>query len=678
MNTKDGGGPRTDGGAFGNLPGDLDTALTHEWLETNGLGGFASSTIVGLNTRRYHGLLVAALDPPVARFVLLSKLEETLVVDGRRHGLSANRYPGVIHPRGDRYLTGFHIDPFPVFTYDVDGVAVEKSVWMVHGRNSTVIEYAFGNLPAGAEVHFELRPLIAFREFHSLARENGALDQRVEMEDRRAIVRPYDGLPPLCLAHDADDIVSDGSWYRQFEYSVERERGLDFVEDLFNPFSLVYRLGDRVQVAVVASLGAADSDDLETLRRAELTRRASVRGAAPAGDEATRALVAAADQFVVARGDGQTIIAGYHWFSDWGRDTMVALPGLTLTTGRVDLARAVLAEFARHIDQGLIPNRFPDAGQAPEYNTADGTLWFVEAVRAYTAITGDHSFVREQLYPLLLDILAWHQSGTRFGIRMDDDGLLLAGDAGTQLTWMDARIGDRAVTPRHGKPVEIQALWYNALRSVAALAAEYRDANTAQALRRTAARARRHFARLFWNDDAGCLYDVVRGDQRDGSIRPNQIIAVSLPFMMLTRDQARQVVGVVQRELLTPYGLRTLAPGDPRYQGRYEGDPATRDAGYHQGAAWPWLMGPFVTAYLKVNRRSATARRQVEAWLRPLRDHLGEAGLGQISELFDGDPPHAPRGCIAQAWSVAELLRSSSQCGSIMVRPGAAPGGASR
>jgi len=663
--------------------GDLDSALTHEWLETNGIGGFASSTIVGLNTRRYHGLLVAALKPPVSRFVLLSKLEETIVVDGRRYELSANRYPGVIHPQGYRYLTGFRLDPFPVFTYDIEGVVVEKSVWMPRGRNSTVIEYEFTNLPAGADVGFELRPLIAFRDFHSLTHENEALDQRVEIEKGRAIVRPYHGLPPLCLVHEADEVVAEGSWYRQFEYTVERERGLDFVEDLFNPLTLMFRLGDdRVRVAIVASLGTAEIELLGTLKRRELTRRAEVLAAAPAADHAMRALAAAADQFVVTRGDGQTVIAGYHWFSDWGRDTMVALPGLTLTTGRFDVARGILAEFAGYVDQGMVPNRFPDAGGSPEYNTVDGTLWFVEAVRAFVAAAEDtrhHVFVRKHLYPTLVDVIEWHERGTRFGIRMDDDGLLLAGDAGTQLTWMDARIGDWAVTPRHGKPVEIEALWYNALQSVAALAVEYGDAKTAHRLNTTAVRARRHFVRLFWNDEAGCLYDVVRGDERDGSIRPNQIIAVSLPFMMLTRDQARQVVGIVQRELLTPYGLRTLAPADPRYRGRYEGDAARRDSGYHQGAAWPWLMGPFVTAYLKMHRRSPGPRRQAEAWLRPLHDHLREAGLGQISEIFDGDPPHTPRGCIAQAWSVAELLRATSENGSIVLsKPHARAGGAVR
>jgi predicted glycogen debranching enzyme len=642
--------------------GDIGALSTREWLETNGLGGFASSTVAGLNTRRYHGLLVAALQPPVGRAVLLSKLDETLVIDGRRHDLSANQYPGAIHPEGFRYITGFRLDPFPVVTYDVEGVVVEKSIWMIQGRNATVVEFTFAGVPVGADVVLELRPLIAFRDFHGLTHENRSLDPAVVVVEGRATVRPYEGLPPLRLTHDADDILTDGYWYRQFEYARERERGLDHTEDLFNPLTLVYRLKGRARSAVIASADANDTVDVPRLRRRELARREGLVAAATTRDLATRALVAAADQFVATRDDGQTVIAGYHWFSDWGRDTMIALPGLTLTTGRFDVSRRILLAFARHLDQGLIPNRFPDAGEAPEYNTVDGTLWFVEAVRAFVAVTGDHAFVRERLYPALVEIITWHERGTRYGIRMDDDGLLLAGDADTQLTWMDAKIGDWAVTPRHGKPVEIQALWYNALRTVESLARGYGDTGGARRLRATAARARRHFAPAFWNAETGCLFDVVRGDHRDPSIRPNQIIAVSLPFTMLTIGQSRDVVRVVQRDLLTPYGLRTLAAGDPRYQGRYEGDGATRDAGYHQGAVWPWLIGPFITAYLKAHRRSAAARRQADAWLAPLRDHLAEAGIGQVSELFDGDAPHTRRGCIAQAWSVAEVLRATTEC----------------
>ncbi|HEX9868936.1 MAG TPA: amylo-alpha-1,6-glucosidase, partial [Candidatus Tectomicrobia bacterium] len=371
-----------------------------------------------------------------------------------------------------------------------------------------------------------------------------------------------------------------------------------------------------------------------------------------------RLLVAAADQFIVSRGEQHTVIAGYHWFSDWGRDTMIALPGLTLTTGRTEVARSILLEFSRHVDRGMLPNRFPDAGEQPEYNTVDATLWFFEAVRAFVQAGGDAKFVQGTLYPVLNDIIDWHRRGTRYGIHVDDDGLLTAGEEGMQLTWMDARVDNREVTPRRGKPVEVQALWYNALRSMEALACRFGDQADQQQYHELATQAQSSFKRQFWNDAAGCLFDVVDGDQRDGSIRPNQIFAVSLAYSMLSSDQSKRVVDVVARELLTPYGLRSLSPNDPQYRGRCEGDPRSRDGAYHQGTVWAWLMGPFITAYVKVHGRSAAARQQAFTWIDGMCAHLYDAGLGQVSEIFDGDAPHQPRGCIAQAWSVAEWLRA--------------------
>ncbi|MGH7379817.1 MAG: amylo-alpha-1,6-glucosidase [Candidatus Methylomirabilales bacterium] len=648
--------------------GDLHAALGREWLETNGLGGFASSTIVGLNTRRYHGLLTAATKPPVGRLVLLSKCEEALLIDGRRFELSANRYPGAVHPLGHQYLKQFRLDPFPVFTYVIEGREIEKSVFMRHGENSMVIQYAFrapadrptaGSPPGPGRIQLEVRPLIAFRDYHSTTHENPVLDPHVEAEPNLASVAPYAGLPRLYLAHDADALDPAGTWYRNFEYDVERERGLDFREDLFSPFTLTFDLTRRAQATIVASTERTDIRLVPASRQAEVTRRAAVLAASPAQDDLVRTLVAAADQYLVARGDEKTVIAGYHWFSDWGRDTMIALPGLTLVTGRADVARSILLAFARHADRGMLPNRFPDAGEQPEYNTVDATLWFFEAVRALLLYTGDYEFVRANLYPVLSDIIAWHVRGTRYGIRMEEDGLLTSGAEGVQLTWMDAKVGDRVVTPRRGKPVEIQALWYNALRVMAHLAEELGDLAGHERYVKMAAQAQRNFNRLFWNDAAGCLYDVVDGEDRDPSIRPNQILALSLAHPLLSDERARRVVEVVARDLLTPYGLRSLAPGDPRYRGRYEGDPASRDGAYHQGPVWPWLMGPFISAYVKVNGRSQQAREQAAQWLAPFREHMREAGLGHVSELFDGDAPHRPRGCIAQAWSVAELLRAA-------------------
>jgi predicted glycogen debranching enzyme len=637
---------------------DINAAYRREWLETNGLGGFASSTIIGLNTRRYHGLLTAATKPPVGRVLLLSKLEETLVIDGQRFELSANQYPGVIHPQGYRYLKGFRLDPFPVATYEVGGIEIAKSVFMIHGKNSTIVEYAVKG-PAKGAVILEVRPLIAFRDYHSTTHENAALDATLLTEPSIVAMSPYRSLPTLYLAHDADSLEPGGHWHHSFEYAIERERGLDWVEDLLHPCTLQFDLSHRSQVAVIASTERHDIRRVAAYRQAEINRRVALQTKAPADTPFIRLLLAAADQFIVARGVQQTVIAGYHWFSDWGRDTMIALPGLTLTTGRVDVARSILLEFSRHVDRGMLPNRFPDAGEEPEYNTVDASLWFFEAIRAFWRHTGDEAFVQDTLYPVLNDIITWHIRGTRYGIHVDVDGLLAAGEEGVQLTWMDARVGGREVTPRHGKPVEVQALWYNALCTMEELARAFGDEAHQMQYGEMAAQAHSSFNRLFWNDTADCLYDVVNGPQRDGAIRPNQILAVSLPYSMLSPDQAKRVVNVVERDLLTPYGLRSLSPYDPQYRGRCDGDPSSRDGAYHQGTVWVWLMGPFITAYMKVHGHSSEAREQVLTWLKTFNTHLTDAGLGQISEIADGDAPHQPRGCIAQAWSVAELLRAT-------------------
>lgn len=646
---------------------NLEAALTREWLETNGLGGFASSTIIGLNTRRYHGLLTAALKPPVNRYVLLSKLEETLIINGQRFDLSANQYPGVVHPHGYRYLKQFRLDPFPVFTYEIEGVEIEKSVFMIHGENSTVIQYELR--PASdttdhwplttGHCFLEIRPLIAFRDYHSTTHENNVLNPDVRTETRLATIAPYAELPALHFAHDADELDPAGYWYHNFEYEVERERGLDFVEDLFSPFALRFDLSQRTRAAIIVSTERRDVNRAAEYRQAEIHRRNMVLAASPTDDDLTRTLVAAANQFIVARGDHKTVIAGYHWFTDWGRDTMISLPGLTLVTGRADVTKSILLAFARHVDQGMLPNRFPDAGEQPEYNTVDATLWFFEAVRALLHHTNDYEFVRANLYHVLSDIIAWHVRGTRYGIRVEEDGLLASNDPSVQLTWMDVKIGDWVLTPRCGKAVEIQALWYNALRVMEHLAREFGDKVGEKRYAEMAARAKRSFNRLFWNEEAGCLYDVVNGDEHDASIRPNQILAVSLPHTMLSREKAKRVVAVVERELLTPYGLRSLAPSDPHYRGRYEGDSFSRDTAYHEGTVWAWLTGPFITAYIKANRGTQKSREQAARWLTGFHEHLSDAGLGQVSEIFDGDPPHRPRGCIAQAWSVAELLRAT-------------------
>jgi len=580
-------------------------------------------------------------------------------VNGNSYELGTNRYPGTVHPQGFQFLKAFRLDPFPVITFRVDGIEIEKTLFMVQGENTTVIEYALKSAPDSVTVKLELRPLIAFRDYHSLTHENGAISSRVDQQSELISVSPYQGLPGLYLANNAQEVESTGNWYRNFEYDAERERGLDFQEDLFNPCVLSFDLNSTQKATIIASTEPHDVKSAEQYRAREISRRKENAGRSPVNDDFINSLTGAADQYIVSRGDQKSVIAGYHWFSDWGRDTMIALPGLTLPTGRHDVARSILRTFSQSVSQGMLPNRFPDAGETPEYNTVDATLWFFEAVRAYLAYTGDLTFVQEELYDVLTDIINWHVRGTRFGIKLDSAGLLNSGEDGVQLTWMDAKVGDWVVTPRRSKPVEIQALWYNAICIMEELAGCTGDESAKKRYNSMAALTKWSFNRLLWNEKGGYLYDVINGGPPDASIRPNQIFAVSLPHSMLSPERAKQVVNVVEQHLLTPYGLRSLAPGDPHYRGRYTGDGASRDGAYHQGTVWPWLMGPFITAYIKINGGSEAARRQAELWLTPLKEHLSDAGLGHISEIFEGDAPHGPVGCIAQAWSVAEILRAT-------------------
>jgi predicted glycogen debranching enzyme len=633
---------------------DLDAALAREWLETNGLGGFASSTIVGLNTRTYHGLLISAETPPVRRFLLLAKLEESLLLPGRRYELSCNEFPGAIHPRGERYLREFRLDPFPIFTYEVEGVRLEKSVFLIPGENTVAVSYEFDSSPpAGLEL--ELRPLVAFRDIHATTHENPALNRAIRSEAGLASVEPYSGLPALYFAHGAKQLEPVGLWYRSFLYREERQRGCDFEEDLFCPFLL--RFDPDRPARVLTSTGPCGIGRFDDARRAQRQRRSAlVAGVAPE-KELEHALAEAADQFFASRGGESTVLAGYHWFADWGRDTMIALPGLS--RGRPEKAKSVLKLYGRFIDGGLIPNRFPDSGEEPEYNTADASLWFIEAARDFLETSGETDFVRRELYEPLCEIARAHRRGTRHGIRVDSDGLLSCGEEGLALTWMDARVAGRAITPRRGKPVEIQALWYNAVRSLEEMAGAFGDAKAGREFGDCARAVEQSFEAAFWNAQGGYLYDVVDGADRDASVRPNQVLALSLAHPLVTGAKAESVLKVVERELLTPFGLRSLSPKDPAYRGRYEGGPESRDSAYHEGTVWAWLLGPYVRAVLRNRGDSPAARLALARRLEPFREHLRIAGLNQVSEIFDGDPPHAPRGCIAQAWSVAELVRLS-------------------
>ena len=632
---------------------NLAQSATCEWLETNGIGGYASGTVAGMHTRRYHGLLVAATRPPLGRMVLLSKFEEKLIVGEEEYELSTNRYPGTVSPTGYEYLVEFRLDPFPVWAYELGGLRLEKSVFMPYGKNATVIRWRVLD-PVSVQASLELRPLIAARDHHHLRTMTADARTSFDIDDPTISYQLLDDSPTIYFGHNANGIEATCYWYRSFEYAIEQERGFDFQEDLFQPFALKFDLS--TDAVVVASSEPHPADAAETLAREEIDRRQQLIEISGVADDSTKQLVLAADRFIVTRGTGKTVIAGYHWFSDWGRDTMISLPGLTLATSRPEIARDILVEYSKHVSDGMLPNRFPDEGETPEYNTVDATLWYFEAIRSYIAATSDRALIGE-LYPKLVDIILWHFRGTRYGIKVDNDGLLNAGEAGTQLTWMDAKSGDEVFTPRTGKPVEIQALWYNALCVMSDLARKMGDRRDVVQYSRMAARAKRSFNSRFWNYDAQSLYDVVDGENKDASIRPNQIFAVSLEHTMLTRQRMRKIVDKCEAELLTPVGLRSLSPNDPKYRPHYTGGPYERDSAYHQGTVWAWLIGPFVDAYRKVHSRDPRADRRIREIVEGLEITLNSTMLGQLGEIFDADAPHAPRGAAAQAWSVAELLR---------------------
>jgi len=629
-----------------------------EWLEADGLGGFASGTVSGVRTRRYHALLLAATTPPTGRFVLVNGLDAFVETAKGRYALSGQRYAGdVVHPDGPHRVESFESDPWPRWTFRLeDGTRVEQEVFVPHGQARVVVTWRL--LESEGPARLEVRPFLSGRDYHSLHHENG--DFRFEPEITAAGAQvawsPYPGLPRV-VASTNGRFDREPHWYRSFVYEAERDRGLDFVEDLAAPGAFRYDL--KVADAVLV-LTAGDPDDAvasadDALALAASLRFREGRRRARLADPLDRA----ADVYLARRGEGRTIVAGYPWFTDWGRDTFVALRGLCLATGRYDDARSILLEWAGAVDGGMLPNRFPDRGEAPEYNSVDASLWYVVAVHELlTAADEDRARVGRAQYVRLVEavgaILDGHRTGTRHGIRMDSDGLLAAGEPGVQLTWMDAKIGDRVITPRIGKPVEVQALWLNALRIGARLGVAAQEEWD---------RGRAAFLSRFWNEEAQSLFDVVDVDHRagtaDATFRPNQILAVGgLPYAVVEGERARRVVDAVEARLWTPLGLRSLAPGEPGYRPHYRGGVVERDEAYHQGTVWPWLAGPFVDAWVRVRGNTNEARTDARRrFVDPLRRHLEEAGLGHVSEVADAEPAHNPGGCPFQAWSLGELLR---------------------
>ncbi len=566
---------------------NLEEASKIEWLETNGTGAFAMGTAAGLNTRRYHALLVATLKPPVERYVLLSRVEEEIAAGGRIYELGCCQYPGVTPSNPD--LEEFRDTPCATWIFNFGGVRFEKQVYLIAGKQAVVVRYR-----ADRAVTLRVRPFTAYRDYHSL---------------RKASADPYGPLPVLKFQHSGR-FEADAKWYYNVEYLKELERGLDFREDLYTAGVIVLDLPADEWCPILAGIEAAEMT--EPKPRAE--------------------------PFTVHRADGRpTIIAGYPWFTDWGRDTMISLPGLMIVPGRLDEACEIMEGFLEFLNQGIIPNRFPDSGEAPEYNTADATLWMFQAMRQWLKAGGPETFLKDTFYPAAKEIISWHRRGTHHDIAVDpEDHLLSAGKPGSQLTWMDVKIGDWVVTPRHGKPVEINALWHGALTLAAAWAERLGDRTD---FRDEAQRVQNSFRGKFWNARRNCLFDVLQPEGPVEKIRPNQIFAVSLPHGLLQTAQQQAVVHTVERELLTPAGLRTLERGDPDYKPRYQGTPTERDAAYHQGTVWPWLLGPYIDAFFH-------AFGHID---------IGVANL--TAEIYDGDEPREPRGCPFQAWTVAEIAR---------------------
>lgn len=598
-----------------------------EWLETNGTGAFAMGTVAGVNTRRYHGLLVASLKPPVERYVVLSRVEEDVAVGDSTFALGACQYPGRLVAGGLQYLEDFVPDPCATWRYSLNGVKLEKQVYLVDRRQAVMLRYR-----ADRACTLRLRLFLAYRDYHALAHANDFING--DVEEWAAVVRiePYAGLPAMEF-HSSGSFTPDAKWYRDHEYLEELERGLDFREDLFTPGFLTLDLQPGEWSTMCASIDGTRGGDPPMEKR---------------------------DPFVVRRADGKpTIIAGYPWFTDWGRDTMISLPGLLIAKGRLREAREIIEGFLEHRRNGIIPNRFPDRGETPEYNTADATLWMFQAVRQWLAAGGDRVFLRDVFYPAAKEIIDWHTRGTWYEIQADpEDGLLSAGMPGTQLTWMDVKVGDWVATPRHGKPVEINALWHGALCSMTEWARELEDAEGLALYEAAAHKVRAGFREKFWNAANARLHDVLRPDGPVAKLRPNQIFAVSLPYDLLTVEQQQAVVVSVRDALLVPEGLRTLDSSDLDYRARYKGSAGDRDAAYHQGAVWPWLLGPYIDAYLRAFGESEENLAMCRGLTERLEIIAAKRGcIGSIAEIYDGDEPRYPRGCPAQAWSVAEIAR---------------------
>ena len=655
--------------------GELSPYLGFEWQLANGLGGFAASSVVACNTRRYHGILCAALNPPVGRVTTVNRIGEVITLDGKADHVirtSISQFHETIFPRGDQYLRRFEIGDTAKWHYAVEDVTLTRELLVGWQKNLVGVRYCI-KTPPGRSVQLQLLPFIGLRDFHGLRSSSNAY---FNVHSGPRITNVSEGNLNVYIQSDEGVFDQKSDWWYRHTYTVETERGQDDCEDLFVPGSFYHDMSGDGQITLWISTDSIRLPDwnqelanrIANATPGQINSSLAIRSSSTASNvastaskttatsvtPATRLLRAAAD-FVVSRKTpdgtlGKTVLAGYPWFADWGRDTMISLPGLFLTTSRFAEAGQVLSVFAQYTSEGMIPNRFDDYSNEPHYNTVDASLWFIHAAFEFRRLSGDSKTFESKLLPACQQIIDGYSKGTRFGIRMDPaDSLISSGDASTQLTWMDAKCNGIAFTPRQGKAVEINALWYNALKLMGKneLAQEVADS----------------FQKQFWISTARGCYDVVNEHGADSQIRPNQIFAASLPHSPLTADQRVAVVEIVRRELLTPFGLRTLARNERNYQGRYTGDQMRRDNAYHNGTVWPWLIGAFLEAYVNSKNQSGEAVTQARIWLQPLIDSMDRGCIGQIAEIFDGDEPHRAVGCCAQAWSVAEVLRLAVMLG---------------
>ena len=659
---------------------DMAEALRLEWIVTNGLGGYASSTILGTNTRKYHGVLIAAFNPPVDRRVVLSKLDEELLADGETYSFGVNEFRGDLEPDGHKNLESFSRFPFPTFTYSTQKAKIQKTILMPYQKNAVVISYKV--YPSFKEkATLRITPMANSRHFHSVnARSNG---QRFicEASAKRVTIQTANPKSVLILSSTSGQFKLEEKWIEGFFFRVDSSLGTSSLDDCYSPgkfeidlnpsqetrFQVVASGGEEMESTLTAhsSIHSAFGDfdsyfQRETRRIRELSKRFVKIHPNLIREDWLMWLLIAADSFIVKRVSTgtKTVIAGYHWFEDWGRDSLISLPGLTLVTGRPDDAKEILQTFNHYCLNGVIPNRFPDQdGSRPVYNTVDATLWFFNAILQYLKYTGNFNFVREKLWTTMQSVIKHHIQGTINDIRLDNDGLIMHG---SQLTWMDATIDGNPVTPREGKAAEIQALWFNALKTMELLGEHFGNNRAAREYRRRAEMAKKSFVEKFWNSEKNCLFDVVSQERKDASIRPNQIFAVALDFPILDLEKQLAVVAVVYEKLWVTYGLRTVSPDDPNYQRRYSGDWNARNYAYHNGTVWSWLIGPFITAFLKVRNFNSNSREfAFKNFIQPFfTEQMLQSGLGTVNEIFDGDPPHLPRGCVSQAWSVAEPLRA--------------------